>query len=348
MATNPKNLTSFIVGANTARREQTTRFQRDNDIRSASVTLLNPDEVAGDIDGSRLMMLTTTLHGMSTQLTLEDLAQFRNNVRNLKRRFKGGVSAKAMLERSLKSDRDRANQQITMAVPVSARGGVIHFMTNAGPDSDVKRHHVHVELLNYSEIAAKPKSAAKLAKELLEGAARWDCDCGRHRFWYRYLLTTLKANYGASETAFPKVRNPTLRGTCCKHIARVAHNMLNSPTLRAYVVRVIEQGRKDVTGKRVDLSKQDAKAMAAQAAAESKRKRTIQDPKTPAEKRRATMERKAKEAVKKEAVEKARQASPKAPSKAELRKIEMHARALLAMRSITQAMFNEIIGGEND
>lgn len=341
MATKPRNPHAFIVGATTARREQARRFKEDNERRSGSVTLLNPDEVAGDIDGSRLMGLTTTLHGMAQQLTMEDLRQFQANIRSLKKRFTGGVSARAMLDRSLQADRDRANKQIHTAVPMSASGGVIQFMTNAGPDSKVTRHHVQVELLNYSAIAASPKPAAKLAKDLLEGAARWNCSCERHRFWYRYLLTTLKANYGASETAFPKVRNPSLRGTCCKHIARVAHNMLQNGAVRAYAQKMIERGRGDVTGKRVDESKDEVKRMAALAAAESKRKQTIKDPKSPAEKRRATMMRNTKEAMKQEARAKA---APAARTPAAQRKIEQSARSLLALGAITQAQFNQITG----
>lgn len=343
MATNSQKL---IVAASTARREQAARFKEDNARRSSSVTLLNPDEVAGDIDGSRLMSLTTTLHGMATQLTIEDLRQFQNNIRNLKRRFTGGVSARAMLERSLKEDRERANAQINMAVPVSSSGGVIQFITNAGPTSKVTRHHVHVELLNYSAIAASPKPAAKLAKELLEGAARWNCSCERHRFWYRFLLTTLKANYGPSETAFPKIRNPTLRGTCCKHIARVAHNMLQNGIVRAYAQKMIERGRSDVTAARVDESKDEVKRMAVQAAAEAKRKRTIKDPATPAEKRRKTMIRKAKESMRREAKEKVAKAAPtqKARTASEQRKIEQAARILLSSGAITQDQFNKITG----
>lgn len=343
----PKNPHAFIVGATTARREQASRFKADNERRSSSVTLLNPDEVAGDIDGSRLMSLTTTLHGMTQQLTLEDLRQFQTNIRNLKKRFTGGVSARAMLDRSLKIDRDRANAQIHTAVPMSASGGVIQFITNAGPDSKVTRHHVQVELLNYSAIAASPKPAVKLAKELLEGAARWNCTCGRHRFWYRYLLTTLKANYGPSETAFPMLKNPALRGTCCKHIARVAHNMLQNGSVRAYAQKMIERGRADVTSKRVDESKDEVKRMAALAAAESKRKKTIKDPKSPAEKRRATIMRKVKEAMKQGAkAQAAPEASKTAASKpvltpAQIRKRNISAQYLLSVGSITQAQFNE-------
>lgn len=342
MATKPKIPTGFLVGANTARREQASRFKADNERRSQSVTLLNPDDVAGDIDGSRLLSLTTTLHGAQTQLTLEDLRQFKNNIRNLKRRFTGGVSARALLDRSLKVDRDRANKEIHTAVPLSSRAGVIHFMTNAGPDSKVSRHHVHVELMHYSAIANSPKPAVKLVKELLEGPAKWNCSCERHRYWYRYLLTTLEANFGPAEVSFPKIRNPSLRGTCCKHIARVAHNMLSSGTLKAYAQKMIEQGRADVTGKRIDQSKADAKKMAELAAAETKRKRTIQDPKSPAEKRRTTMMRKTKEAMKQNIKAQAKPAGAvKTP--AEKRKIEINARGLLTLGAITQDHFNQIL-----
>lgn len=335
----------LLINASTARREQAKRFKVENDTRSRSVTLLNPDEVSGDIDASRLMMLTTTLHGAATQLTQDDLRQFQANIRNLKKRFKGGLSARAVLDRSLREDRDRSNKQIHSAVPLSSAGGVIHFVTNAGPNSKATRHHVHVELLNYSSVVASPRKASVLAKELLEGPARWNCSCERHRFWYRYIFTILQSNYSVSETAFPKIRNPSLRGTCCKHIARVAHNMLQAGVVRNYAQKMIERGRSDVTSRRVDESKADMRRMAEQAAAESKRKRTIRDPKTPAEKARATAMRKAKEAMKQEASKRANRPAPGARTAAEQRKIETNARALLALGAITQAQFEQITKG---
>lgn len=76
MPIDSKKLSSVLVNASTARREQAARFKKDNEKRSHSVTLLNPDEVAGDYDGSRL--LYTTLHGTPSQLTLEDLRQFQS------------------------------------------------------------------------------------------------------------------------------------------------------------------------------------------------------------------------------------------------------------------------------
>lgn len=355
MATKKPLDTSFLHGARDAQREHARLFNADNKRRTnSSVRLLHPDEVAGDIDASKLLELTTTVRGTEDQLTLEDLQQFKRNIKNLKERFKGGISAKVMLDKSRKIDRDRANEQIHSAVPISAGAGVIHFITNAGPDYGAVRHHVHVELLNYGSITAKPKSADKLAKELLAGPARWRCDCGRYRFFYSYILTTLQSNYGASETAFPKVRNPGLGGTCCKHIARVAHNMLQSGPLRIFAQKMIERGRADVTAPHVNEMKADAKKMAEAHAALSKRKRDIKDPKTEAEKVAAKAVRDAKSRMKQEAKSKAaadhaaanpeQEAAKPTLTPAQVRKRNNSAQTLLGMGAITQEQFNQITG----
>lgn len=63
------------------------------------------------------------------------------------------------------------------------------------------------------------KGTAKLAKQLCAGRVSYDCDCGRHQYWYRYIATA--GNFALAppkEYAYPKVRNPDLKGVACKHV----------------------------------------------------------------------------------------------------------------------------------
>jgi len=224
--------------------------------------ILNAKDVQGDYDAHR--MLFTTMGGQVRPLTHDDLAQFRQNVRTAQSRFKGGIRARQVLDLSLADDRARANQQIRTAVPVAAYGGRVRFMTNAGPDSDVTHHNVTVEFLSYASAASgargdAKKSAAWLRKEPL----KIECDCGRWRYWFRYIATVGKFNAGRDETGYPKVRNPNLHGVACKHILRVMAEVESSSAIQTFLARLIDKARaQDNNRVNVQMSQKDAEQMA--------------------------------------------------------------------------------------
>lgn len=224
--------------------------------------ILNAKDVQGEYDANRVLM--TTLGGQVRPITAEDLATFRFNVRAVQSRYTSGIRARQVLDLSLPIDRTRANEQIRSAVPVSARGGVVRFMTNAGPDSDVTYHHVTVEFLSYASAASgargdAKKSAAWLRREPL----KIECDCGRWRYWYRFIATIGGFNAGRDETGFPKVRNPKLHGVACKHILRVMADVESSGTVLSFLTRLIDKARaRDDNRVSVQMGQKEAEALA--------------------------------------------------------------------------------------
>lgn len=226
---------TFATGAK-AQKELRERLQQDLNERLAAQTILNPDEVAGDYDFKRLLF--TTLGGVARPLTLDDLQAFRASARQLGNKYKGGIRAKQVIDLSLPEDRKRANEQIRQAIPVTYRGGRVQFQTNAGPDSNQTRHQVIVELLNYDAAVASPKPPMKIVGEMLSGPIKIECDCGRWRYWYRYIATVGKYNAGRNETGFPKIRNPQLHGVACKHILRVMQLVNQSPTFKLSLIHI--------------------------------------------------------------------------------------------------------------
>ena len=253
-----------------ANKEARTNYHADTARRERASGILAPNEVSGEYDAGRL--LSTTLGGVMRPLTIEDLHTFRKGVKTLGKKFKGGITAKSVIDMSLQVDRDRANKEITMAVPVQLYAGRIHFMTNAGPKSDVTRHHVHIELLNYSAAISSPAKTSELVKMMTTGPLKLDCDCGRHTFWYRFIATSGNFNAGRPENGFPKIRNPNLTGVACKHVLRVMQQ-LSSPAVRMRLEKMVETGRKGVTPTRTTISKAEAKAIADQQAAQAGWKR---------------------------------------------------------------------------
>jgi len=253
MAGDPRAISRLSGSAAEAR----ARARGEGQERQAAPNILNPNEVRGDYDASRMLM--TTLGGEVRPITADDLAQFRHNARVAGRRFKGGITARQVIDMSLSVDRDRARRQINMAVPSAARGArgsnrqvealELRFITNAGPDSDVHRHHVTVEFTGYqTAIASGAESVKRAAARLRKEGIRFDCDCGRHRYWFRYIATLGRYNAGRPETGFPKIRNPKLNGVACKHVLRVMSEIEGGSAVQSFLARAIEKGRQSEDG----------------------------------------------------------------------------------------------------
>lgn len=224
--------------------------------------ILRPDEVHGEYDAARV--LTTTLGGVHRPITTDDLASFRQNIRTVQRSLKGGIRVRQVLDLSLPSDRERARSQIHMAVPAIANNGKVRFVTSAGPDSDVSRHHVTVEFLGFGAAASAGRSSAKqMAAFIRKEPIKFDCDCGRHRYFLRYISTIGGFNAGRAETGFPKITNPRLVGVACKHVLRVMAEIESSAGVLNFLTKLIERSRaSDDSNARLRNTQKDAEALA--------------------------------------------------------------------------------------
>ena len=311
------------------------RFSKDAREREAAGRLprsqniiLTEKEVRGDWDASRILM--TTLGGEPRPITANDLAAFRQNIRTAQRKFgaRAGITARQIIDLasgrplgytspdgSYRSDIDKARREITSAIPLSAVNGTIRFATNAGPNSKVNRHYVTVNLLEFESAAAKLAATEKKDKQTPKQVANWlrkqklafDCDCERHRYFFRYVATIGGFAAGRKETGYPKIRNPKLQGVACKHVLRVMTELESSNT----VLRFLENHLQRVSEykSRTAMTQKQAEKILK----EKKRTTTIKTSaqrKAEAEKRRAAYA--AKNAVKRDA--KKVQKAPKSPA----------------------------------
>lgn len=338
MTTKSSSSSAALGNFRSAGKEARGRYHGDVSQRERASHILSPNEVSGDYDAGRL--LGTTLGGVMRPLTIEDLRTFRQNVKTLGKQFKGGITAKAVVDMSLPVDRDRANREIHMAVPVQFFSGRVHFMTNAGPKSEVTRHHVHIELLNYSAAISSPAKAPDLVKLLTTGPLKLDCDCGRHTYWFRHIATVGNFNAGRPETGFPKIRNPNLVGVACKHVLRVMQQ-LSSPGVKMQLEKMVEAGRKTVAPKLKVLSKKEAKAIADEQAKQSDWKRNKVE--SSVERQRRFAQQRAIQTV----VQRSNMAAKAmTPAKIDMAKkqFETNARKLAAMGVLTAKQLQTMLG----
>ena len=248
-------------GAEARERAKIDLKQRTEAAKKTDSRILNQNDLNKGVWDS-LKVLQTSLGGEIRAITADDLAIFRQNIKTAEAKFKSskGVTAKQIIDwsttgvgywsykegkfKTLKSDLALANEQIKMAVPVSAFGGKVRFITNAGPDSDVTRHHVTIEFMNYGpEAASGVNDPRKSAMRVRKGPLKIECDCGKFRFWYRYVATIGGFNAGREETGFPKIRNPKLAGIACKHIVRVAAEIEKGGSVLPFLTKLMEKAK---------------------------------------------------------------------------------------------------------
>jgi hypothetical protein len=219
----------------------------EKDQRDSAKNILSAAAIADkDIDAARALF--TTLGGEIRPITLDDLRAFSEYARKLGKRFKGGITARGVIDASLPIDRERANQEIRTAVVVTAKGGELHFVTNAGPGSDVRRHHVRVSWPAFGAYATATQRADRIARKMMDGPLRFDCDCGRHRYWFRYIASKGGFAHGRLEPGFPKIRNPDLSGVACKHVLRVMQAIEKDGIVTQKVAQMIAAAQNNETG----------------------------------------------------------------------------------------------------
>lgn len=169
--------------------------------------------------------------GLINSLTPATLGLFIANVQTAAKQFAGGISPRQVVNQSRFVDIKRANEQIHLATIFKRQGNKLYFLTNSGPESKSANHKVVVELLDYPAMMVgrtKLPTQSELKNMLENGKIKFDCDCGRHQYWYRYIASVGKFNFGAYENRYPSTRNPNLTGVGCKHVLRVMQQLMSS------------------------------------------------------------------------------------------------------------------------
>jgi len=212
--------------------------------RAGAATILTPTAIAGDVSAARL--LYTTLNGQARPITQADLAVFRQHVAEVGRRMRAGITAQEAINLSRPIDRERANKEIRYAAPTFVRNGLVRFLTDAGPNSKVIRHHTGIEFVEWAAAVARPGTPLQAATWLChEGKLRMECQCEAFTFWgFRYIATIGGFVLGRKESGYPKVRQPTLAGCACKHLLRTLQTVQQDMLVRRRVADAVAAERR--------------------------------------------------------------------------------------------------------
>lgn len=216
---------------------------------------LRPQDIQKGLEYDIEKVFLTTLGGELRRLVVEDLEAFKKNIDLLRDQYSKGITAKQVINLSTPIDIKRCNEQIKMSLPLSIKEGVINFMTDASKESSAKHHYVNVELVAYKSMSLNPVALTiqNVKSKVNLGKLKFECDCGRHTYYYRYMASVGGYGYGRVEEGYPKERNPELWGLACKHVLRVMQYIM-SPMGVQYVYNNLKKEKNTQYGKRRNSS----------------------------------------------------------------------------------------------
>jgi hypothetical protein len=205
--------------------------QRQADRRDAFLTpdlLRRRREVTQS--GKQKLVLDLGSQGGKVSYTLADLNKMAKAMEKAEGKFvesTRGVSAEDLIRSSRKIDIERA-KKITNSTLYKFDGSIMLFRATSQNDNGYHQVKIRIEDWEHEVRAGKGDTYLPAAASAARGRISFDCDCGRHQYWYRYLATIGGFALDPKEFAFPKIRNPKLQGCCCKHVIKTLAVMQTS------------------------------------------------------------------------------------------------------------------------
>jgi len=220
--------------------------RRDNiQERQYAQRTLSPAQIreairTGDVPPQMEVLIGRKADG--TPFTADDMRGFDQSRRHTAKKY--GSSRGALIDQlvasSDKADIARA-KEISYARLYKVGAGTLTFLVAASPGSEQSHYQVRVRLEGWMSALTSASNYYSAARDLISrGKVSFDCPCGRHQFWYRYIATVGNFALTPYEKDFPKIRNPNLTGCCCKHVIKTL-SALKSPTVQATLGQAMEK-----------------------------------------------------------------------------------------------------------
>lgn len=228
-----KELKAFEKQATEDRREA-------RELRKDGVGLLTPALLRQNIRKGTSLVLAYGRKGLTVEFTLDDLKRFVAANEKAQKDYRQEVRGVplAQLERNSDPKDVERSKDVRTATLYKIDKNLLHFRVTG----NVKPYYlVRIRLEDWNlalHSTANPLLSARMAAT---GRISFDCACGRHQFWYRYLTNIGGFDVNPpKEQDFPKIRNPGLKGCCCKHVLKVLR-VLKSNTIFAVLAGEIER-----------------------------------------------------------------------------------------------------------
>lgn len=209
--------------------------------RDDAVGLLTPELLERYASGDQDLVLAYGRNGKTVSYSPEELRAFLEARKSKGKRFKSsiqGVPYTSLIRASLPVDKQRA-KEVRSATFYQRKGGLLFFQVSGNTQ---RYYRVQIRLEGWTEAVMATTPSFQAAKALVSGRLSFECPCGRHQYWYRYLATLGGYAIEPLERDFPKIRNPRLTGCCCKHVLRVLQELKKNRVLMV-LARELEKER---------------------------------------------------------------------------------------------------------
>lgn len=213
--------------------------------RREATNTLKPNQIrralrAGEIPPNMAVLAGAQENG--TPFSIEDLRRFDKARQQTTKQYGAnrGSPIDQLVSASRAIDIQRANVEIRSARLYKSRGAMFTFIVTASGKNKEDFYQVRVRLENWLQHMTSSRTHKAAVEKAVDGNVSFDCGCGRHQYWYRYVATVGNFAVAPYEKDFPKIRNPRLTGCCCKHVLKV-FNTIKSPTVQAYLAKEMEK-----------------------------------------------------------------------------------------------------------
>jgi len=223
--------------------------------RKTAVGILPPDMLSKreklTKHGKQNLILNYGRKGGTVEFTLDELNKMATSLEQKQGKFKEaerGVQIAALLRASrVPVDMDGIRRgatdftkarRIKNATLYKIKNHVLYFrVSSSGENKKYTHYQVRVRLEEWQKHMTQSTGAYIIpAQRTCKGRISFDCSCGRHQYWFRYLATIGGFALSPLEHGFPKIRNPKLLGCACKHMIKVVA-VMQSPFIHARVAK---------------------------------------------------------------------------------------------------------------
>lgn len=99
-------------------------------------------------------------------------------------------------------------------------GNLVMYWTVPSASTPGVDYEIRIKIVDFKDYLEEEGTVlGAVRRALKEAELRADCECPAFKFWgAAYIYTNIDSKFGVGERRFPKVRNPDLRGSGCKHL----------------------------------------------------------------------------------------------------------------------------------
>lgn len=221
-------------------KEATAERREARELREDAVGLLTPALLRKHVRAGTGLVLAYGRKGHTVEFTIDDLKRFVAANERAQKNFRREVRGVPLIQLEKSSDPAdiQRSRNVRSAMLYKVNKNLLFFSVTGNTRA---HYQVRVRLEDWDMALHSTAMPLVSARTVATGRISFDCSCGRHQYWYRYLTSIGGFDVNPpKEQDFPKIRNPGLKGCCCKHVLKVLR-VLKSNTIHTVLAGEIER-----------------------------------------------------------------------------------------------------------